>query len=208
MSIHIYKEFLKSTQKNIGFIEEYSNMNKKAILKFGIIIIIGVVLASATISAGVLADAPAESEYSDILDNTDGDGTSSNPHVLTTLEELQAVEGNLSAEYILGNNIDASETYTWNSGAGFTPFGKYGDPFSGSFDGKGFSVDGLYIHRPNIDEIGLFGHVNSADIKNIGVTNLDIEGDKNVGGLVGSTIGSIITNSYSSGEVSGDNVVG
>jgi hypothetical protein len=182
-------------------------MNKKAILKFGIIIIIGVVVASA-MSAGALAHAPTESESSDILNNTNGDGTLSNPHVVTTLHELQAVQGNLSAHYVIGNDIDARETDIWNSGAGFTPIGKYGDPFSGSFDGQGYSVDGLYIHRPNIDEIGLFGHVNSADIKNIGVTNLDIQGDKNVGGLVGSTIGAIITNSFSSGEVSGDNVVG
>ena len=58
--------------------------NKKAILKFGIIIILGVFVASAAMSTGVLADAPAESEYSDILNNTDGDGTSSNPHVVTT----------------------------------------------------------------------------------------------------------------------------
>ena len=48
-------------------------VNKKAILKVGVIIILGVVLASATISAGVLADAPAESEYSDILNDTYGE---------------------------------------------------------------------------------------------------------------------------------------
>ena len=63
-------------------------VNKKSILKFGVIMIIGVVLASA-MSAGVLADAPAESEYSDILNNTDGDGSSSNPHVVTTLDECK-----------------------------------------------------------------------------------------------------------------------
>ena len=49
------------------------------------------VVASAAMSAGVLADAPTESEYSDILNNTDGDGTSSNPHVVTTLDELLLV---------------------------------------------------------------------------------------------------------------------
>ena len=79
---------MKSTLKIIGFYEEYSNMNKKSILKFGIIIL-GVFVASAAMSTGVLADAPAESAYSDILNNTDGDGSSSNPHVVTTLEELK-----------------------------------------------------------------------------------------------------------------------
>jgi hypothetical protein len=183
-------------------------MNKKAILKFGIIIIIGVVLASATISAGVLADAPAESAYSDILNDTEGEGTSSNPHVVTTVDELQAVQGNLSAEYILGNNINASETEMWNSGAGFKPIGDALDPFSGNFNGQGFSVYGLSINRPNTYRVGLFGKVNSADIKNIGVTNIDIQGRYRVGGLVGYTKGANIINSFSSGEVSGEDQVG
>ena len=114
------------------------------------------VVASAAMSAGVLADAPTESEYSDILNNTDGDGTSSNPHVVTTLDELQAVQGDLSAHYVLGNNINASETETWNSGAGFTPIGN-GVEFSGNFDGQGYTIDGLYINRPNTNNVGLFG---------------------------------------------------
>jgi hypothetical protein len=183
-------------------------MNKKAILKFGVIMILGVVVTSA-MSAGVLADTPTKSSYSDILNNTDGDGTSSNPHVVTTLDELQAVQGDLSAHYVLGNNINASETDTWNSGAGFTPIGNYTDPFSGNFDGQGYSVDGLYINTPNTNSVGLFGSVNSSDIKNIGVTNLDIQGDTYVGGLVGYNKGSTnITNSYSLGSVTGDIDVG
>jgi hypothetical protein len=183
-------------------------VNKKAILKFVVIIILGVVVASASMSAGVLADAPTESEYSDILNNTYGEGTISNPYFVTTVDELQAVQGDLTAEYILGKNIDASETETWNSGAGFTPLGNYTDPFSGNFDGQGHSVDGLYINRPNTFNIGLFGSVNSADIKNIGVTNLDIQGDNNVGGLVGFTEGARIMTSYSSGSVGGNEAVG
>jgi hypothetical protein len=198
---------LKSNRTNIGFNEEYYNMNKKAILKFGIIIILGVVVASAAMSAGVMADAPTETDYSDILNDTEGDGSSSNPHVLTTLDELQAVQGNLSAHYVLGNNINASETETWNNGAGFTPLGKYLEQFSGSFDGQGYKVDGLYIHRP-IRHAGLFGHVILGDIKNIGVTNMDIQGGQGVGGLVGSNEGGDITNSYSSGSVTGDTFVG
>ena len=53
VSIHIYKEHLKSTITSIGVNEEYSNMNKKSILKFGIIIILGVVVASSTMSSGL-----------------------------------------------------------------------------------------------------------------------------------------------------------
>ena len=183
-------------------------VNKKAILKFVVIIIIGVVVASATMSSGVMADAPTESDYSDILNNTYGEGTSSNPYVLTKLDELQAVQGDLSSHYVLGNDIDASETENWNSGAGFTPLGNYVDPFSGDFNGNGYSVDRLYINRPSINDAGLFGRVNSGDIKNIGVTNIDIQGDNNAGGLVGFIKGANIMNSYSSGKVSGNMDIG
>jgi hypothetical protein len=165
-----------------------------------------VVVASA-MSAGALAHAPPESDYSEILNNTNGDGTDSNPHVVTTLHELQAINSSLSAHYVLGGNINASETENWNSGAGFTPHGDYYDPFSGSFNGKGFSVDGLYINRPNTNDVGLFGRI-SSDIKNIGVTNIDIQGGGHVGGLVGFIKGSNIMNSYSSGNVSGNDEVG
>ena len=165
-------------------------------------------MASATISAGVLADTPVESEYSDILNNTDGDGTSSNPYVVTTLDELQAVQSDLSADYVLGNDIDASETEMWNSGAGFTPIGNYEDPFSGSFDGQGYTVDGLYINRPNTNYVGLFGGTDSSDIFNIGVTNSNVTGNTNVGGLVGQNKGySDITKSYSRGTVTGSNYI-
>jgi hypothetical protein len=182
-------------------------VNKKAILKFVVIIILGVVVASATMSSGVMADAPAESAYSDILNDTYGEGTSSNPYFVTTVDELQAVNSNLSAHYVLGKNIDASETENWNSGAGFTPIGPPGVKFSGSFDGQRHTVDGLYINRPNTNAVGLFGRAKTT-IKNIGVTNLDIQGDNNVGGLVGYTRGANITNSFSSGVVSGDISVG
>ena len=120
----------------------------------------------------------------------------------------KAVQGDLSAHYVLGNNINASETETWNSGAGFTPIGN-GVEFSGDFDGQGYSVDGLYINRPNTNGVGLFGGISSSDIKNIGVTNIDIQGGYNVGGLVGdNNNGANIMYSYSSGAVSGDSAVG
>ena len=46
----------------------------------------------------------------------------------------------------------------------------------------------------------MFGSI-SSDIKNIGVTNLDIQGDNGVGGLVGFSDGANITKSYSSVDI-------
>ena len=49
-----------------------------------------------------------------ILDNMDGEGSSDNPYVITSASELQAIEAEPTASYILGNNINASQTQTWN----------------------------------------------------------------------------------------------
>ena len=43
-----------------------------------------------------------------------GTGTQDDPYVITNAEELQAIEDDLSAHYVLGNDIDASETEEWN----------------------------------------------------------------------------------------------
>ncbi|MFC7074220.1 PGF-CTERM sorting domain-containing protein [Halovenus rubra] len=66
-------------------------------------------------------EAPAEDEYADILAAMDGDGSEENPYIITDIVELQAINGDLSAQYELGNDIDASVTADWNDGAGFDP---------------------------------------------------------------------------------------
>ena len=58
-----------------------------------------------------------------------------------------------NAHYILINDIDASDTSTWNCGAGFKPIGGI---FNGSFDGRGYNISDLYINRPFTDNVGLF----------------------------------------------------
>ncbi|WP_210235810.1 hypothetical protein, partial [Mesorhizobium sp. M1C.F.Ca.ET.204.01.1.1] len=51
---------------------------------------------------------------------------------------LQGIKNNLSGNYVLGADIDASDTSTWHSGAGFEPIGAgLINLFSGTFDGLG-----------------------------------------------------------------------
>jgi len=89
----------------------------------------------------------------------------------------------------------------------WTPIGSYTNedsrrPFSGTFDGGGNAISGVYINNKN-DYQGLFGYVvSSAAIKNIGVTASYVEGKNYVGGLVGLN-GGTITNSYATGNVIG-----
>ena len=134
-----------------------------------------------------------------------GSGTSDDPYQVATLAILRFISENSSYNdkyYIQTADIDASATSGWNSGAGFSPIGT----FTGSYDGQGYTIDGLFINRPYY--AGLFSSANGADLDNIGVINADITGSYRVGGLVGYSDHSTITNCYVTGTVSGGDFVG
>ncbi|WP_313433131.1 GLUG motif-containing protein [Acinetobacter sp.] len=88
------------------------------------------------------------------------------------INTLQGMNNNLTGNYVLGSNIDASDTVNWNDGKGFDPIGSFGiivtilndpnnpggitatqttidKPFTGEFHGLGHTVNGLYINRPS-----------------------------------------------------------
>ncbi|WP_321777357.1 GLUG motif-containing protein [Sulfurimonas sp.] len=121
----------------------------------------------------------------------------------TTRTDLQGINGNLSGNYVLGSNIDASTTSTWNAGKGWNPLGNFGTRFTGTFDGLGHSISNLYINRASTHYIGLFGYADTgATVTNIGLVDVDITGRDWVGGLVGENDGTL-SRSYSTGIVSG-----
>ena len=78
--------------------------------------------------------------------------------------------------------------------------------FSGTFDGNGFAVSGVYVSGNNA-YVGLFGYVFVGAIKNLGVTASYVKGGSYVGGLVGFIDGQII-NCYSKAFVKGSTMVG
>ena len=80
--------------------------------------------------------------------------------------------------------------------------------FSGIFEGNGYTISKLTINKPNANSVGLFSSITSgAKINNIGLLDIDIQGDSYVGGLVGFNYGRI-TNSYATGAVTGNSRVG
>ncbi len=128
--------------------------------------------------------------------------------------QLQLMSMDLTAAYVLNNNIDLSDIKVqkemWgtsgSSGSGFVPIGNGSTHFTGSFDGQGFAIDGLYITRPAASYIGLFGSASAAAIQNLGVTNIDLTGTGNVGGIVGYTLTSgSISNCYTTGTITANN---
>ena len=84
----------------------------------------------------------------------------------------------------------------------FSPIGKHPPPyFTGSYDGNGHTIDGLYISTSR--NCGLFGYIKNGDISNLGVLNVNISAPSFAGGLVGSNIGGTVSNCYSTGSVTG-----
>ena len=132
--------------------------------------------------------------------------------IITDATELQAMKDNLADDYELGNDIDASATSGWNGGAGFEPVGPAGTPFTGTLDGKGFTISDLFINRPLEDNVGLFGVIHTgATLTDVVLVDVDITGDDYVGGLIGYDYGTSTTISgcHTTGSVTGsDDSVG
>jgi len=129
---------------------------------------------------------------------------------IQTLQDLQNMKDDLTADYILDNDIDASATSGWNGGLGFEPVGASDWPqelqFTGSFDGQGHVITGLTINRPDTYYVGLFGYVNAAkEFKNVGIEDCNITGKGNMGGFIGVNYnsGSTISNCYTTGQIIG-----
>lgn len=122
------------------------------------------------------------------------------------VEQLQAINTNLSGNYALRNSIDATSTAT--AGNSFTSIGSDNNAFKGKFDGIDYNIFGLTIDNNNKSNTGLFGETNGATINNVTLVGGKITGGNNTGALVGHAINSTITNVVNSAEVNGDINVG
>jgi filamentous hemagglutinin family protein len=120
---------------------------------------------------------------------------------------LQGIVGNLAGNYVLGSDIAAADTSTWNAGAGFTPLvsANLATGFSGTFDGLGHTITGLTINLPtNRAKVGLFGYVVGGTIQNVGLVNANVQGGMSIGALAGIVeSAAVVMNSYATGAVTG-----
>jgi hypothetical protein len=126
-----------------------------------------------------------------------GTGTPGDPYMIEDVADLQATKNNLTAYYALSNDIDASATSGWNGGQGFEPIGDVDNRFSGGFDGGGHNITGLYINRPDTNNVGLFGHVGddtgATVIKGVHLVNTTVIGARGTGTLIGRVTGNANT---------------
>jgi len=136
--------------------------------------------------------------------------------LVTSWTDLNQVRNGLTLWYKLTADLsDADGDYAAlagpaaNGGLGWEPIGTSDPwaPFTGTFDGQGHTISDLYINRPETGARGLFG-VSEGDISNVGMIDVDVTGGGSyTGGLVGHNYGTI-SNSYSTGSVSGNRWVG
>jgi hypothetical protein len=140
-----------------------------------------------------------------------GDGSESSPYQIETPENLAWLSQNpgyWDRNFVQGNFIDASATVNWNYGEGFSPIGNSIVPFSGSYNGEGFALEGLFVKRYNTDFIGLFGLTSDASLEKIEVTDFNFTARNNVGGIVGQADETTISESLATGTMEANASVG
>ena len=109
-------------------------------------------------------------------------------------------------------DIDLSEICGEESDSSWTPIGNEDHLYTGTFDGNGKTISGLYIDS-NADYQGLFGYLstdgdNTGTVKDLSVSGT-VSGGMYVGGVVGYN-GGTVENCYNTGAVnsSGNRVGG
>lgn len=167
---------------------------------------------------------------------SEGDGSTENPYQISSADELYwfaaLVNGDRSVSGIetpnpkscakLMNDITVNEgvldaSGNLNSGKPFiewTPIGIHLN-YSGTFDGQGHTVSGLYLDNTGTAYVGLFG-INCGTIQNVGVVDSYFNGEDYVGGVCGMNLHDgtegimsvTISNCYNTGAVNGRRYVG
>ena len=150
----------------------------------------------------------------------DGSGTAEDPYQIANGAQLArfasmvnggqtSINGKLTADILLN---DISDWTSWNESTApansWTPIGSGSQPFTGTLDGDGHSVSGIYINS-GTDPQGLVGVLGEGGtLQNVGVKASYIKGSSQVGGVCGINTMGNVTNCYNSGTVAGSSYVG
>ncbi|MBO6117976.1 MAG: M6 family metalloprotease domain-containing protein [Bacteroidales bacterium] len=106
------------------------------------------------------------------------------------------------ANYKLMNDIylDSSVTNNVIAIGKREKYGIYqGYPFRGTFDGNNHIIYNVNIEKLQDSCQGLFGYTMDAEIKNLGIANVNVVSKKYTGGMIGYAVNSKITNCYVNG---------
>lgn len=136
--------------------------------------------------------------------------------------QLQLMAMNLSVNYVLKQGIDFETTFTDNSrsdmwatstgngfGFGFEPIGNDSTPFTGTLDGQGYDITGLYINRSSLKSVGMFGNIAGGEVRDVHLKNGNVTGGLQTGMLSGQNgPGSQIIKVHVTGNVAGTDMTG
>lgn len=119
--------------------------------------------------------------------------------------QLKAIANDLNGKYVLTQNITLSDD-EW------TPIGTKDRPFTGTLDGKGFTIKGLTVGNGAKDDSNnnkaFFGFTKDATVENIAFTNAVVKGHNQAAIVVAQATSSTLSNIYVSGVVTGRDHVG
>lgn len=140
-----------------------------------------------------------------------GSGTIDDPFQIASFDNLLWIRHNSGywgLHYIQTANIDASSSVLLDSGAGWVPIGGSSPWFTGTYDGQGYEIQGLYFSRGTTFYTGLFGYSIGAKLNRIHLRDVNMFGSIYIGGLTGVAQSSIINNCSITGSVRGNSDVG
>lgn len=147
---------------------------------------------------------------------TQGTGTADNPFQIASFANLfwlTQTPGVWSMYFIQTADIDASDSAlisdpTPNT-SGWIPIGSTSPYFTGFYDGQGYKIFDLYMHRPSLNYAGLFGYMQTGTLNRINLRDVNILGNTYVGGLAAvANYGSVVNNCSVTGSVNGVTNVG
>ena len=127
-------------------------------------------------------------------------------------------EADADADAVLMNDIYVNENVTAEGDfRAWTPIGgngrynaDYGVQYTGTFDGAGHTVSGLYFNNEGADYVGFIGTAGAGcTVKNLTLADSFIRGGMSVGGIVGTTVSNnAITGCTNAATVQGTDYVG
>lgn len=130
---------------------------------------------------------------------------------ISSCAELQAIDTNnttRAASYTLTQDISCNVA-PYNTGSGFDPIGDNTSNFTGTFDGSGYKITGLFINRSSTNYVGLFGVTSSAStVQNVTLEEVNITGASYTGGVAGLASGTITNLTVKGSSVTGTSYTG
>lgn len=128
---------------------------------------------------------------SDITSFTAGQTyTISNANDLNKLLELSATQSTAGVNFVMTGDVNMKNVTNWSGIKNF----------EGTFDGNGYKISNLTGSQ------GLFDSTKNAEIKNIGLENININGNSEaIGGLIGNAVDTNISNAYTTGNIKNTN---